>query len=195
MPWGPTPNLFSMAARSTAFRHQKQKRSAPTGEVVGIAAFHNNREYLVVIRRVLLHKRFITGRQLFVQEDRIRRAHTHARATVNAVSRIHIKLLHFFKLGFVLARMNTVGRTRLNAKLVFGTGVNNCVGHDCILSIVDGLPPPFVHYRIVTLSKSTVTSITTARDVAQSGVAPLIHSRIALWKAPGLQKHRDNDIM
>src|SRR5271165_6324964 len=92
---------------------------------------------LGVISDVLLDELFLVLWDLVHDENRVRRAHRNAGATIDAALRIHVELGGRFEWFLVLLGVNAVGWASVNAKLIFCTGISDYVCHDYDLPVLN----------------------------------------------------------
>jgi hypothetical protein len=65
----------------------------------------------------------VLGWQFVEVKDRARRTDRDARAAIDAVIRVHIKLRSRREIGFVFRGMNAIHRAGFDAVLIFGAGI------------------------------------------------------------------------
>jgi hypothetical protein len=87
----------------------------------------------LVVRGVGLDELLLLRRNFVEREDRVRRAHGNAGAAVNAVRGVDVQVGDVVKPRLVLARMDAVHGTNLDAFFVFGASVYDDVSHGCYL--------------------------------------------------------------
>jgi hypothetical protein len=84
---------------------------------------------VAVVRSVLIEKLFLVLGQIVGGIERIRGAGRNTGTAIDAAGGIDVKLGHFLKLGLVGLGMDAVGRTNIDAEMIFNAIIGDYVCH------------------------------------------------------------------